>query len=294
MEKRTKGILGTLTICLLGTLSVALFKIVYGGISDNLAFIADGIHSLFDSASTGVGLVTILMASKPPDDDHPYGHRKFEMLGAVFLAVLLVFAAYEVGALAYQRLRQPNIFPTFSFSGILILLGSMAISLSISSFEKKRAVALKSNFLKSDAIHNQSDFWTACAVLVSLVSGKFRIPYVDAITAIVIMIYLIHISLKLINMNIHPLVDRSVVDPKQVQEIANSVEGVLHCHNVRSRGESDHYFLDLNLHLPGHISLEKAHEITHSVEAKLKAAFPGLQDVVIHTEPDGHPPCNAD
>ena len=169
----------------------------------------------------------------------------------------------------------------------------MGMSWGISHFEHKQAERLKSKFLHSDAVHNKSDFWTALAVLVSLISARFRVPYVDAIASIFITFYLVHVALKLINMNIHPLLDRSVLDPVEVEKIVNSVDGVLHCHNIRSRGEEHYHFLDLNIHLPGHITLDQAHELTHLVEAKLKETFPGLQDVVIHTEPEGHPPCST-
>jgi cation diffusion facilitator family transporter len=291
MQKRTRSIVGVLVASLCGAFTVSILKIWYGGVSDNLAFIADGIHSLFDFASTAIGIVTLILASKPPDEDHPYGHQKFEGVAAVLLAVLLTFAAYEVGAMAYQRFIHPTVFPTSSFWGLAILGFTMVLNLGIAKFEHAKAKELGSSFLKSDAMHNQSDFWTSLAVLISLISGRYRIPYVDALASIVITVYLVHVALRLINMNIHPLVDRSVVDAKKVEEIARSIPEVIHCHDIRSRGDENHFFLDLSLHLPGKITLEHAHEITHHVEEALKKNFPGLRDVVIHTEPDGHIPC---
>jgi divalent metal cation (Fe/Co/Zn/Cd) transporter len=105
---------------------------------------------------------------------------------------------------------------------------------------------------------------------------------------------LVYLSIRLIVRTLGPLVDTSVLDQEKVREIVGSVEGVLHCHHIRSRGEEDHFFLYLNIHLPGQISLHRAHDITHEVEAKLKKAFPGLVDVVIHTEPHGHMPCSKE
>lgn len=294
MEKRTRGIIGTLALSLMGMVGVAGVKIAFGNLTDNLSFLADGIHSMFDALATGLGIITVLFSTKPPDADHPYGHRKFETLGAVLLAILLSFAAYQVGVLAYQRFRDPHSFPNYSAVGFLILLVGMGVSFAISRFEKKRAKKYQSHYLEVDAVHNLSDFWTAFAVLASLASARFHIPYIDAVAASVITIYLVILSIKLILSNLDPLVDKSVVDPEQVKKIVSSIEGVLHCHQIRSRGAPDHYFLDLNIHLPGHITLEKAHDITHLVESRLKAVFPGLKDVVIHTEPHGHPPCTKD
>jgi cation diffusion facilitator family transporter len=265
-------------------------KIYYGHSSASLAFVADGIHSLFDAAATLIGIVSITLSAKPPDEGHPYGHQKFESVSTIALGLMLLSASYEVGSMAIERLGHPEM-PTYTFWGFVVLAGIMVINLSVSRFEMNRARALSSRYLAADALHNQSDFLISCAVLLSLLSVSLHLPYVDAGASLAITLYLALISFKMIWMNLRPLVDYRVLDPEKVEEIVSSTEGVLHCHNIRSRGEDGHHFLDLNIHLHGHITLERAHEITHNVEERLKAAFPGLVDVVIHTEPHNHPPC---
>lgn len=290
-NERTKGIVKTLAFCLGASLLASISKLIYGSVTGSLAFTADGIHSLFDSAATVLGMISISHSAKPPDEEHPYGHRKFETVSALALGFLLFLASYEVGSAAFERISTERAAPEFSFWGVGILLFTMLVNLSTARLEAKRAKELNSNFLKADSAHNHSDFLITCAVMVSLVSSRFQWAPIDAIVSLAITLYLVFLSFRLIWSNVHPLVDRSVLDPKRVEEIAQSVEGVLHCHQVRSRGEPGNYFLDLNLHLPGHLSLDKAHEIGHLVEARLKAEFPDLVDVVIHTEPDGHAPC---
>lgn len=291
LNARGKKIFQTLGLCLGASTLASVSKLVYGYQSHSLAFTADGIHSFFDSAATILGMISIAHSAKPPDAAHPYGHRKFETVSALALGFLLFLAAYEVGSAAFHRVIDNAGVPHFSYWGLGILVFTMVINLSTAALEAKRAKELDSNFLKADSLHNQSDFLITCAVLISLFSAKLNWNYVDAVISLAITVYLAFLSFHLIWSNLHPLVDRSVLDVKKVEEIAQSVEGVIHCHHVRSRGEPGHYFLDLNLHLPGHISLDRAHEIGHLVEGKLKVAFPGLVDVVIHTEPDGHAPC---
>jgi cation diffusion facilitator family transporter len=291
MDSRASGIVRTLAVCLSIGFAAAVIKIIYGKTTHTLTFVADGIHMMFDSAATLTGLISVIFSSKPPDEGHPYGHYKIETVAATILALLLLFAAYEVGMIAYHRLLNPHVFPQFSFWGLVIILASMAINVALARFESKRAKQLSSHFLATDSMHNLSDFFIGLAVLISLISLHWQIPYVDSGASIAITFYLVYLSLRLLAGSLKPLVDSSVLDPKQVEEVAASVEGVLYSHHIRSRGEKDHHFLDLNLHLPGHITLEKAHKIAHEVEARLKAQFPGLVDVVIHTEPHGHPPC---
>jgi cation diffusion facilitator family transporter len=213
-------------------------------------------------------------------------------VAALLLSVTLLFGAYEVAMLAYDRLLHPSIVPEYSLWGVSLMAIAMLLSLFLSQYESAQSKKLASPFLTSDSLHNMSDFVIGFAGLATLVSFKFKVPYVDAITALLITIYLCFLSIKLLRMNFNPLVDGSVLDPLKVIQVAESTEGVMHCHNVRSRGDGNHLFLDLNIHLPGNISLHKAHEITHNVEARLKAEFPGLMDVVIHTEPHDHPPCS--
>lgn len=294
VNSRTKGIVRTLLVCLSASTLGATLKILYGYNTHTLAFIADGIHSIFDSAATIVGMFTVIFSERPPDEEHPYGRQKFETVAAILLAMLLLMAAFEVTKLAYERFINPEDFPHFSYTGIAILVGMMAINLGVARYEGRRARRYRSPFLASDSAHNASDFWITLSVLVSLASVHVKVPYIDSGVSVLIAAYLVYLSFGLIRTNISPLVDKKVLDAEEVKRIVTSVEGVLHCHAIRSRGQQDHHFLDLNIHLSGNLPLAKAHEITHRVEDRLKAKFPGLVDVVIHTEPDGHPPCTKE
>lgn len=291
MNSRTRGILWTLTVCLGASSLASLLKILYGRHTNSLAFVADGIHSLFDSGATVAGMVSIYLSTKPPDEGHPYGHYKFETLSSLGLGLMLFLAAHEMGTLAYDRLMHAPVSPRFDMWGFVIIAVTMVINLGIAWFEGKQAKKLSSAFLEADSFHNQSDFLISIGVLASTVSAWMQFRYIDALVSILITLYLAYLAVRLILNNLQPLVDSSVLDPRRVEAVAGAVEGVIHCHHVRSRGEQGHYFLDLNLHLPGHFTLERAHDIAHEVEARLKREFPGLMDVIIHTEPHGHAPC---
>lgn len=290
-KARSRSVLRVLGISFFANIALGSLKVYYGRSSNSLAFVADGLHTYFDACATLLGMLSISFSSAPPDEDHPYGHHKFETLSSLMLSFILCVAAYQVGSDAFGRLGASQVFPHGDFRGVFIVVLALTLSFSLGKWEGKMAAILKSPFLKADAVHNLSDVWTSLAVVVSIAAGYFKIAKVDAWVSLAISVYLIYLSLRLLLENARPLLDARVVDPRKVEEIAKSVQGVIHCHHVRSRGEQGHYFLDLKLHLPGAITLHKAHEISHLVEAKLKMEFPGLFDVVIHTEPDDHPPC---
>jgi cation diffusion facilitator family transporter len=294
MNPRTRGIIKTLVICLTASTGLSALKIFYGQATESLSFIADGIHSLFDSLSTVIGIISIYTSQKPPDEGHPYGHQKFETLASLALALLMFLAAYEVGTIAYEKILNPHHVPHYSFTGILLLLFTLFINFGISWYEKRAALLYRSSFLESDSIHNLSDFLITAAVFIGLVSSKYQIRYVDSAVAIAITLYLIFLGVHLLKVNIQPLLDQRVLDSKAVENVVYSVKDVLHCHHIRSRGEGNHHFLDLHIHLDPNMSLNKAHDISHEVEHKLKNTFPGLVDVVIHMEPHEHEPCEKE
>ena len=288
---RDRGILSVLLASFTVNLGISAAKAIYGWKTQTLVFVADAIHSFSDALAIIIGLVSVHLASQPPDVGHPYGHRKFEPVAALILAVLLLVTAYEIATVAFHRLLEPEVFPSFGWSSIVILLVALSLNFSISRWEARAAVTFNSQFLAADALHNKSDAMTALGIIASLGAIKYHVPYVDAVASLLITTYLGYLGIRLVRKNMAPLVDQSVLDPSLVERIACQVPHVLACHNVRSRGESDHYFVDLNIHLPADFTLEKAHSITHQVVESLKAAFPGLVDVVIHTEPHGHVPC---
>jgi cation diffusion facilitator family transporter len=294
MEVRVRSVIRVLTLSLGAAVAAASLKISYGHQSQSLSFIADGYHSLFDATATLLGIFSVVWSNKPPDEGHPYGHQKFETVSAMVLSLFLLFAAYEVGGLAWERVSSPEIIPQFTPWAIAILLGLLVLNVAVATVEARVAKELGSHYLISDSKHNLGDVFITAAILVTVACSHFKLKYVDVVTSVGITFYLIYISMQLIRQNLRPLVDHSVIDPQRVEEIAYSVNGVMHCHAVRSRGQQGNFFLDLNIHLPGHISLFRAHEITHAVEHKLKQNFPGLKDVVIHTEPHNHPPCSKD
>lgn len=292
LTQRAKAVSKVLLVCLCASLLTSALKLLYFRFTGSLTFFADGIHSLFDSGSTVLGISSVLLSSRPPDEGHPYGHRKFETLAALALALLLLLAGWEVLIAAYGRLVSNSPPPAYSAWGWVILGLNMVINLGVATFEARAAKRLKSHFLESDALHNRSDFLITLGVFASILASRFQINNFDLTISVVISFYLIYLAYRIVQRNIKPLVDHAVLDSKQVEELVNSVEGVIDCHNVRSRGESWHHFLDLNIHLSGSMTLTRAHEITHKVEERLKEAFPGLVDVVIHTEPHNHPPCS--
>ncbi|HEU4339042.1 MAG TPA: cation diffusion facilitator family transporter, partial [Planctomycetota bacterium] len=156
-------------------------------------------------------------------------------------------------------------------------------------YERRRGRELQSEVLLADSAHTRSDVLATAGVIASLLLAR-RLPWLDMAVAVAIAGLIAWAAVRVALSGAGVLADRAVLDPGGIKDVALGVEGVIECHEVRTRGTRDAIFCDLRIHLPPDLSLVRAHEIGHKVESRLKEAFPGLRDVVVHVEPHEHDP----
>ena len=123
-------------------LAVAVAKLIYGYRSGAIAITADGLHSVMDGMSNVVALVGIAVASRPPDANHPYGHRKYETMAALGVAAMLLLGCREILVTSLERWRHPQL-PSISAVGFVVVLGTLAVNFFVVMFERKRGRQLK-------------------------------------------------------------------------------------------------------------------------------------------------------
>jgi cation diffusion facilitator family transporter len=270
-------------------LAVAGAKALYGYLSGSLAVASDAIHSLTDAASNVIGMFVLRMAQKSPDEDHPYGHRKMEIVGAAFIGILIAASSLRFGWSAIQALMTDAPPPRVTAAGFAVMGGSLLVNLFVALYEHRRGKQLGSAFLVADAAHTASDVWVTVAVIGSLVLTVLRVPRADPLVALGVLVVIAVVSWRILAANLGVLVDRVQLDAARVKDAAMAVVGVMGVHRVRSRGVDGAAHLDLHLQVDGGMSVRDAHGISHQVEDALRQAFPGVIDVTIHIEPDEEP-----
>ncbi len=244
---------------LLLNLIVAVAKIALGYVSGAISVLSDGFHSLTDTVSNIVGLIGVKISSRPPDVDHPYGHRKFETMASVGILVFLLIVLVQVLWSAAERLQSGGA-PT-------------------------EAVRLSSEVLVSDAYHTQSDLLTSATVIAALLAVRAGYPLLDPIAAIVVAVFIGHACWGILKETSRILADQIVIDPEDIQAVVRSVPEVLGCHQIRSRGSTDHVFVDLHVWMDPGMRLDEAHRVSHVVKDRIMAKYPQIKDAVIHLEP---------
>jgi cation diffusion facilitator family transporter len=269
---------------LLLNLAVAAAKIAFGYASGTVSILSDGFHSLTDSTSNVVALVGVNAASKPPDQDHPYGHRKYETVAAAAIVIFLALVMTEVVRTALERLSQGGAtdvtLVSFAVMGV-----TMAVNLFVVQYERRAGQRLSSEVLLADAMHTRSDVLTSLTVIVALAGARAGLPMLDPIAALIVAVFIGFAGYQIARSALSILSDRKVIEETDLQEVIMGVPGVLGCHQIRTRGTMDHVFVDLHIWLEAGTRLDDAHAVSHVVKDRLIARYPQIVDAVIHIEP---------
>jgi len=265
-------------------LVVAVAKLLYGYRSGALGITADGIHSLLDAASNVIGLIGIAVARRPPDVNHPYGHRKYETFAALAISMMLFVGCYEIATSALDRVRHARL-PAVDLDGFIVLALTLVINTGVVMYERREARRLRSELLHSDAAHTGSDVLATLLVLASFVAIRLGVGWADLAAAAVIVVLVVRAGVRILLGTLSTLADERRLEPREVEEAALGEVGVLEVHNVRSRGPDDDIHLDLHILVDPSTPLAEAHALGHRVETRLRERWQGVTDVVVHVEP---------
>jgi cation diffusion facilitator family transporter len=271
-------------------LLVAFAKITYGYASGTISILSDGFHSLADASANVAALVGLRVARKPPDADHPYGHRKYETIAAGTIAVFLMIVMVEIAQAAIARFRIGGA-PAITLGSFGIMLTTLAINVAVVRAEKRAAKRLSSELLMADAQHTQSDVLTSLAVIGALAGTAAGFPILDPVAALVVVVFIGHAGFEIARDAAKILSDAIVISEEDIRRVVQSMPSVLGCHHIRSRGSADHVFLDLHVWLDGATPLTDAHAVSHRVKDLLMERYPQIADAIIHIEP---PPKTGD
>ncbi|MDF2557681.1 MAG: putative Co/Zn/Cd cation transporter [Bacillales bacterium] len=270
---------------LMANVAVALIKIIVGTMIKSSSLTADGFHSIADGSSNIIGIIGIGLASKPVDEDHPYGHNKFETLSAMLISVMLFILAIKLILDAIIRIQHP-ISPKITTISLIALIITLVINILVSVIEYRKGKQMNSHILISDSLHTRSDVYVSIGVLISLICIRLGLPpIIDPIMCFVVACFIIHAAYEIISDNIGTLVDKAVLDQQKIKEIVMSFGQVKDSHKIRSRGSGDDLYIDMHLMTDPTMSIEQSHELVHHIEERLNAEFPQNIQIIAHLEP---------
>jgi cation diffusion facilitator family transporter len=280
-----KKVKHVLWIILFANLGVAVLKIIIGTIIKSASMTADGFHSMTDGSSNIVGLIGIQFASKPVDEDHPYGHRKFETLAGLFIAGMLFFIGGKIILDAIGRFIN-SVVPNITIESLVILLATLFTNIFVSVYEFKKGKELRSQILLSDSMHTRSDIYVSIGVLMTLICIKLGLPpMIDPIASLLVAGFVIHAAYEIFKDNSSVLVDKAAVNTEKIKDIALSFEQVKDTQNIRSRGSENDLYIDMHIMTEPDMSVEESHKLIHSIEEKIREEISENVQVMAHIEP---------
>ena len=269
-------------------LALSVTKLAGGFFGHSQALIADGLHSLSDLASDAMVFVAAKHASEDADEEHPYGHARFETIATVALAVLLVIVglgiAYDaiLSLVTDEPIEKPDMFTLW------IAAFSIMSNEGLYHYTKIVGNRIRSNLLLANAWHHRSDAVSSIVVLVGIAGTQLDMPKLDAYAAIIVALMIARIGLKLGYDSVQELVDASL-EPELVDNIRQKIlshEGVRELHMLRTRRLGHHAHVDVHIQVAPRLSVSEGHHISETVEKTLKDSFDAINDVTVHIDPE--------
>ena len=273
---------------LLVNVFLAVIKFTAGVYGKSQALVADAIHSLTDLTTDIAVIAGSHYWSRPPDENHPYGHRRLETLVTVFIAIVLIAAGLGIGWKAISTLQEKPAAPP-GWIAVFAALASIVCKESIYRWTAIIGRRVKSPALAANAWHHRTDALSSLPVLIA-VAGARIFPswsFLDRVGAVIVSIFILHASIKIIWPGLSELIDVGAPTEtrKKIQDIALKITGVLQVHDIRTRYISTSIQVDLHIVVEGLITVREGHDIADDVRARIIDAIPEVLDVIVHVDP---------
>lgn len=270
-----------------------IFKFVAGIVGNSAAMVADAVHSLSDFVTDIVVILFVRLSGRPADEDHGYGHGKFETLATLFVSLVLFGVAVmlfvggvkDIVAVAHGRqLAEPTMVALIA-AVISIIAKELLYHYTVKCGKK-----LNSQVVVANAWHHRSDAFSSIGVLAGVGGAMFlggSWAVLDPIAATIVSLFIVKVAYSLLMPSLEELLERSL--PKDVEQrieqIILSVDGVSSPHHLRTRRIGSAYAIEVHIRMDGNLTLTQAHAVTTAVERLLKQEFGDSTHVGIHTEP---------
>ena len=267
---------------------LAVFKLAVGFVSSSSALLSDGVDSACDVFSSFIVMIGVKFASKSPDEDHPYGHERFECISSIVLALIIAASGIGVGYAALVKI----------FSGAMEAPGLLALAVAAVSivakewmfrFTRRAARRIRSDSLMANALNYRSDVFSSCGVFIGVAGARLGFPALDAMASLVICALILHSAIEILLDALSKMLDSSIDKETltQLQELVLKQEGVLALDDIKTRQFGSRYFVDVEIACDGDLSLREAHAIASRVHDEIEHHFPETKHCLVHVNPYG-------
>jgi len=271
-------------------LLLGALKVIGGMATASFALVSDGIHSLTDAASDIFVLVVSHFANDAPDQEHPYGHGRFEAIGTIVMGMLFFAIAAVLLYDSYLRLRAGVNLPVPGWGGLLIAGFSIASKEWIYHYTMRTAERLNSSLLRANAWHSRSDAISSIAVIFGIIGAQQGLPWLDVVAAMFVAIIIAKIGWELCFDSLKELVDTAIPEEHQVRirDAIMEIPGVHKVTSLRSRQSGGKILLETQIQVDPRISVSEGHQLGEACTKSITDKFRNINDVVVHIDAESH------
>ncbi|MFW2372499.1 MAG: cation diffusion facilitator family transporter [Gammaproteobacteria bacterium] len=273
---------------ILVNLVLSVAKLIVGFIGHSQALIADGLHSLSDLISDGLVLYATHHSNVEADEDHPYGHARYETFATIALGVLLIAVALGIGFDAIHRMLDQSHLMVPATMTLWIAGLSILSKEALYHYTVHVARKVKSKMLEANAWHHRSDAVSSIVVFVGITGAIWGWPLLDSIAALIVAIMIARIGWELSHHSFQELVD-TALEPETLENIKQhilAVDGVLELHMLRSRRMGHNALVDVHILVDSRVSVSEGHQISEAVAKGIINNFDEINDVTVHIDPE--------
>ena len=284
-DGRSPAVRRVLSYVLLFNALVVLVKLVVGVRTGSLTVLGAALESALDTLNNLIGMLLVSIAARAPDEDHPYGHDKFETLGALGIVGFLSISCFELMREGVTSLLSGGSTTHAAPTDAAIVVATLFVNAFVVWYERRRGAQLESAFLLADAEHTRSDILVTLLALASLFLGRHGGRRIDAILAIAVALIIAFSGWAILRRSIPILVDQRAVQAEELRRIIADIPGIVEVRGIRSRySASGVLFAELTIAVPGATPVDRAHALADRVEEALASKY-GAAEITVHVEP---------
>ena len=267
---------------------LSLLKIIIGFISGSGALVADGFHSVSDVVTTIMAMVGVYISGQTSDENHPYGHEKYEPVMGKLMATFLFATGLLIAFNAIKNI-QSGVVHIPESTAIIAAVLSIIIKEAMYHYTMRGAIKIESSVLKADAWHHRTDAISSVGSFIGIWGAMNGWPIMEPIAAIAIGVLIIKVSVDIYMQSIRELID-TAADPdtlEDIREIILDTNGVLDIDDLKTRIHVNRLYVDVEIAVDANLTLRDAHHISEDVHDRIEELIPKVKHCMVHVNPFG-------
>ena len=278
---------------LAGNVLLAAFKLIAGIVGHSAAMISDAVHSLTDIVSTIVVIVGVKLGNRSSDDDHPYGHERFESAAAIILSGILLVTGLLIGynavinAIEMISASDYKVLAVPTGLALVAAIVSIAIKESMYWYTRNAAKKVESSVLMADAWHQRADGLSSIGSLLGILGARLGFPAADPLAGVIICVFIVKVSLSVFRDAIRKMTDTSCDEETEaeIRAVALAQDHVLGIDKIMTRMFGDRIYVDIEISVDSAASLIEAHDIAEHVHDAIESRFEKVKHCMVHVNP---------